>query len=59
MLTKASQNMSQLSRVDEAIAVLVKDPETLDEVLLTPLLLLAAAGSVDREELLEAHSLAA
>ena len=57
--TEACEDMSQFCRVDESVALLVKDLQTLDEVLHTPLLLLPAHRVVDREKLLETNSLSA
>jgi hypothetical protein len=55
--TEACEDMSQFGRVDESVALLVKDLETFDEVLHTPLLLLPAHRVVDREKLLKTNSL--
>jgi hypothetical protein len=58
-LSEACEDMSQFCRVDESVALLVEDLQTLDEVLHTPLLLLPAHRVVDREKLLETNSLSA
>ena len=57
-LTETGEDVSQLGRVDEPIALLVKHLKSLDKVLHAPLLLLATARGVDGQELLETHSLA-
>ena len=51
--------MPELSRIDKAISILIKDAQTLDEVLHGASVLLLLTGQKDGEKLLETHTLVA
>lgn len=58
-LTKRGKDVPELGGVDEAIAVLVKDTQTLDEVLHRTRVLLLLTGQKDGKKLLKTHTLVA